>query len=146
MFINKITHFLVVVAVLLFCTTSSAEMKEERIISAGNAVTELIYALGAQEQLIAVDVTSHLPSHLALPKVGYHRQLSAEGLISMNPTRVVGSDEMGPTSTLNLLKQSGIKIDIVNTEASIDGLLKRVEQLAKITKKEHEHYRFKIKY
>jgi len=135
--IHKIQYFLIVATTLLFNANSIASSKEERIISAGNAVTELIYALGAQTQLVAVDVTSHLQANSTLPKVGYHRQLSAEGLISMAPTRVVGSDEMGPESTLTLLKQSGIKVDIVNTEASIEGLLKRVDQLANITQKEH---------
>ncbi|WP_084605276.1 heme/hemin ABC transporter substrate-binding protein [Psychromonas aquimarina] len=109
---------------------------QERIISAGGSVTELIYALDAQKSLVAVDVTSHLPQGQVLPKVGYHRQLSAEGLISLKPTRLIGSDEMGPESTLRLLKQSGVSVDIINTEATVAGLLKRVDQLAEVTHSE----------
>lgn len=51
----------------------------EKIVSAGASVTELIYALGAQSQLVGVDVTSVTPKESPLPKVGYHRALSAEG-------------------------------------------------------------------
>jgi len=132
-FINKRATVLTTIAMFFCVTFSFAQSTPARIISAGNAVTELIYALGAQEQLVAVDVTSHLPQESILPKVGYHRQLSAEGLIALNPSRVVGSDEMGPASTLKLLKQAGVEVDVVNTQASIEGLLKRVDQLAQIT-------------
>lgn len=136
MFIYKPMKLLVSMLLLSHCILSQAESVKPRIISAGNAVTELIYALDAQDQLIAVDVTSHLPKESVLPKVGYHRQLSAEGLIALNPTRIIGSDEMGADSTLVLLKQMNIKVDIINTEASIEGLLTRVDELAKITGKE----------
>lgn len=136
MFSNKPIKLLVSILLLSHSVLSQSETVKPRIISAGNAVTELIYALDAQDLLIAVDVTSHLPEDSELPKVGYHRQLSAEGLIALNPTRIIGSNEMGPDSTLVLLKQVGIKVDIINTEASIEGLLKRVDELAKITGKE----------
>lgn len=140
---SKLRSALLVTLMCFFSSHSFAESASTRIISAGNAVTELIYALQAQDQLVAVDVTSHLPKKSNLPKVGYHRQLSAEGLIALNPTRVVGSDEMGPESTLTLLKQMGIKVDIVNTEATTAGLLKRVDQLAKITNSEHNSEKLK---
>ncbi|WP_028866568.1 heme/hemin ABC transporter substrate-binding protein [Psychromonas hadalis] len=145
MFSNKLMKFIVSIVLLSHCILSQAASIKPRIISVGNAVTELIYALDAQDQLIAVDVTSHLPKESVLAKVGYHRQLSAEGLIALNPTRIIGSDEMGPDSTLVLLKQVGIKVDIINTEASIAGLLKRVDELAKITKKEKNSQALKAK-
>ena len=75
-----------------------------RVISAGAAITEIINALGAEQQLIAVDVTSKTLVADNIPKVGYHRQLSAESLIALAPTRIIGSDEMGPPKTLTLLR------------------------------------------
>ncbi|WP_070972086.1 heme/hemin ABC transporter substrate-binding protein [Vibrio sonorensis] len=104
----------------------------ERIVSAGSAVTELLVALGAQDKLVAVDVTSQLPSGLELPKVGYHRRLSAEGLLVLQPTRLIGSDEMGPDAALNQLKSAGINVDVVNTLATPEGLLERIDDIARI--------------
>ncbi len=104
----------------------------QRVVSAGGAVTELLLALDAQDSLIAVDVTSDLPQGLELPKVGYHRRLSAEGLLALSPTKVIGSDEMGPNTTLDQLKSAGVEIEIVNTEATVTGLLNRIEQIADI--------------
>ncbi|MFM2600627.1 hemin ABC transporter substrate-binding protein [Vibrio fortis] len=106
---------------------------QQRIISAGSAVTELVLALGAEDQLVAIDVTSRFPQSNKLPKIGYHRNLSAEGLIALQPTTLIGSDEMGPDTAISQLKSAGVDVEIVNTEASVEGLLKRIDQIAEIT-------------
>ncbi|TOP82031.1 hemin ABC transporter substrate-binding protein [Vibrio parahaemolyticus] len=104
----------------------------ERVVSAGSAVTELLLALDVKDSLVAVDVTSTLPQGMELPDVGYHRRLSAEGLLALSPTKLIGSDEMGPTTTLNQLKSAGVDVEIVNTEANVNGLLHRIDQIATI--------------
>lgn len=111
----------------------AADEAQQRIISAGSAVTELVLALGAEDQLVAIDVTSRFPQSDKLPKIGYHRNLSAEGLIALQPTTLIGSDEMGPDTAISQLKSAGVDVEIVNTEASVDGLIKRIDQIAKIT-------------
>ncbi|MCL9773874.1 heme/hemin ABC transporter substrate-binding protein [Vibrio methylphosphonaticus] len=109
----------------------------QNIISAGASVTELLFALKAQSQLVAVDVTSVLPPTLALPKVGYHRALSAEGLLAMHPDLIIGTDEMGPKPALEQLKQAGVKVEVVDTSANITGLKKRIDQIAVLTHTQH---------
>ena len=113
--------------------TTSNTLAGERIISAGAAVTELIIALEQQDKLVAVDVTSQLPSELALPKIGYHRQLSAEGLLALGADQLIGSDEMGPDAALAQLKSAGISVDVVNTKATAAGLLERIDEIAELT-------------
>ncbi|MET2898417.1 hemin ABC transporter substrate-binding protein [Vibrio rotiferianus] len=108
----------------------------ERVVSAGSAVTELLIALDAKDSLVAVDVTSQLPKEMELPKVGYHRRLSAEGLLALSPTKVIGSDEMGPSTTLEQLKSAGVDVEIVNTEANVEGLVDRIDQIANIMNRE----------
>ncbi|MHA2936996.1 heme/hemin ABC transporter substrate-binding protein [Vibrio sp. RC27] len=106
----------------------------ERIISAGSAITELVYALGASDQLVAVDVTSkHFIEGTELPQVGYHRQLSAEGLLALNPSYLIGSSEMGPQSTINTLKSSNVEVTVVPSGDSIEDLFQRIDVVAKIT-------------
>ena len=112
---------------------ASNALAGERIISAGAAVTELIIALEQQDKLVAVDVTSQLPSDLVLPKIGYHRQLSAEGLLALGADQLIGSDEMGPDAALDQLKSAGVSVDIVNTKATAAGLLERIDEIAELT-------------
>lgn len=119
-------------ASILFLLCANNLWAAERVISAGSSITELIFALGGQEQLIAVDVTSNEPRTRELPQVGYHRQLSAEGLLALNPTQLIGSDEMGPESTLRQLRSAGVKVSVINSDPDAQGLLERIDQIAQL--------------
>ncbi len=123
---------------LLIATTGVHAQQEEhsknRIISAGSSITELLVALGAKDQLVAVDITSRkFNSDEALPQVGYHRQLSAEGLMSLSPTHIIGSHEMGPENTLTLLKSGGIKVETVPSGDTEEDLFERIDKIAEVT-------------
>lgn len=124
---KSLSHWLAAITLFIFSPWLYAQ---ERIISAGSAVTEILVALGAQNKLVAVDVTSEIPNDLALPKIGYHRQLSAEGLLALAPTQLIGSSEMGPESTLQQLKGAGVNVEVVNDESTPQGLLARIDQIA----------------
>ena len=95
---------------LLFSATTQAA-EPVRLLSTGSSTTELVLALGAEQQLVAVDSTSDVPNNKGLPKLGYHRQLSAEGILSTQPSLVIGSEEMGPESVLNLVRQAGVTVE-----------------------------------
>ncbi|WP_412104881.1 heme/hemin ABC transporter substrate-binding protein [Vibrio mediterranei] len=114
----------------------SSATAAEKIVSAGASVTELIYALDAQSKLVGVDVTSVTPEGTTIPKVGYHRALSAEGLLALEPTLVIGSDEMGPKPALDQLSRVGVDVEVVDTSSTIDGLNHRIDQIAKLTNSE----------
>ncbi|MDC5820572.1 hemin ABC transporter substrate-binding protein [Vibrio europaeus] len=126
------------VTALSLSLLASTSFASERIVSAGSAVTELLIALNQQEKLVAVDVTSELPGSLQLPKIGYHRRLSAEGLLALGPNRLIGSDEMGPETALSQLRSAGVEVDIVNTKPTTEGLLERIDEIAALTQAEQQ--------
>jgi iron complex transport system substrate-binding protein len=122
-----------------FAANDDSATNDNRIISAGSSITELFYALGAQEQLVAIDVTSkHYDPDGALPQVGYHRQLSTEGLMSLTPTHLIGSHEMGPDTTLSQLSGAGIDVVTVPSGDTQSDLFKRIDDIAAITQTEEE--------
>lgn len=105
-----------------------------RIISAGSTVTEMLLALGAKHHMIAADLTSKaLVADTELPIVGYHRQLSAEGLLSLMPTHLLGSDEMGPETTLTLLQSAGVDVQALPSGNSLTDFNARIDKLATLT-------------
>lgn len=107
---------------------------QERMISAGSTITELFLALAATEQLVAVDLSSRgIITSPNIEQVGYHRQLSAEGLMALNPTRLIGSNEMGPETTLQLLTASQVDVITVPSGNSVDDLYQRIDIIAKLT-------------
>ncbi len=105
----------------------------ERIVSVNGTLTEIIYALGAQERLVGVDTTSRYPHEVeTLPNVGYQRSLSAEGILALTPDRVLASEAAGPPTVLEQLRTVGIEVDVIKTEESIEGVINKVRQVARL--------------
>lgn len=107
----------------------------ERVISVNAALTEIVVALDAADQLVAVDVSS-TAADPALPRLGYHRQLSAEGILAMNPDQVLAGDTAGPASTLATLRQAGIPVHVMANPQTGDALVTHIRTLARLLARE----------
>ena len=85
-----------------------------RLVTISGAITEVVYALGAQAQLVGSDTTSLYPAAAQhTPKVGYMRQLSAEGVLSLKPDAVIATTEAGPAVVLEQLRSAGVQVTLV---------------------------------
>ena len=85
-----------------------------RIITVGGAVTEMVFALGAGNRIIAVDSTSSFPAPVrALPQIGYSRALAPEGLIALQPDLLLMSEEAGPAQALAVLRAAGAPMAMI---------------------------------
>ena len=104
-----------------------------RIAVAGGSLTEVLYFLGAESRIVGVDTTSnHPPQASAFPSVGYVRALSAEGLLSLNPTLVLGEDDMGPPETLAAVRRAGVPVVGVPETHTAAGIVAKVRCVADI--------------
>ena len=82
---------------LLFSHAAAAAELPQRWVSSGGSLSEWVVRLGGEGKLVGVDTTSLHPQSLRqLPSVGYQRALSAEGVLSLRPDILIGSEEMGP--------------------------------------------------
>jgi iron complex transport system substrate-binding protein len=107
-----------------------AEPAPLRVISAGGAFTEIVFRLDAQALLVGTDTTSIYPAAAAtLPKVGYLRQLSAEGVLSLKPTLLLTASEAGPPTVLQQLRAAGVQIVQGDGRHSIEALRANVRLL-----------------
>lgn len=108
-----------------------AQAPEPRVVSVGGALTEIVYALGAQKTLVAVDTTStHPPEALKLARVGYQRQLSSEGVLSMRPSVVLATNEAGPPAVISQLKSAGVKFETVTAEHTFEEVRNKVRTVS----------------
>jgi iron complex transport system substrate-binding protein len=109
-----------------------------RIVSVGGALTETLYALGAQGDLVGVDTTSLYPDAArALPSVGYARNLSAEGVLSLRPTLVVASEDAGPPAVLRQLEAARVPVVVLGSDHRFEGVLTRTQKLAELSGRAH---------
>ncbi|MEF0942481.1 heme/hemin ABC transporter substrate-binding protein [Rhizobium sp. BR 362] len=99
-----------------------------RLVSVGGDVTEIIYALGEENRLIARDSTSTYPEAAAkLPDVGYMRALSPEGILAVNPTAIIAVDGSGPPEALAVLRNASVPFETMPQSYDRDGILKKID-------------------
>jgi len=118
---------------LVLATQALADELPRRWVSAGGAVSEWISALGGEQRLVGVDTTSQHPASLkALPGIGYQRQLSAEGILSLRPDVLVGTEEMGPPPVLAQIRKAGVRIELFSSRAELDAVDDNLKRLGSL--------------
>ena len=96
---------------------AQAPSKAVRLVTVGGAITEIVYLLGAQAQLVGTDTTSLYPlAAQKTAKVGYMRQLSAEGLLSLKPDAIIATTEAGPTVVLDQIRSAGVQVELIKVD------------------------------
>ncbi|MBB4200150.1 iron complex transport system substrate-binding protein [Rhodoblastus sphagnicola] len=118
-------------AVFMLCLRQIAPVAapaQERYVVVGGALTEIAYALGRQDAIVGVDATSLFPPQALKDKanVGYFRALSAEGVLSLRPTRILAVEGAGPPATLDALTASGASVQRVADQPTPDGVAQKI--------------------
>lgn len=105
---------------------------EQRLIAIGGDVTEIIYALNAQQSLVARDSTSLSPeAATSLPDIGYMRQLNAEGILALRPTLILASAQAKPSLALEQVANSGATVVMIPAENSLKGIDAKISAVAR---------------
>ncbi|EJF31568.1 MULTISPECIES: hemin ABC transporter substrate-binding protein [Enterobacteriaceae] len=103
----------------------------ERVVTIGGDVTEIAWALGAGQDVVARDSTSLHPDAVKkLPDVGYLRQLNAEGILAMRPTLVLASAQAQPSMALKQVEASKVKVVTVPAENNLESIDAKVAAVA----------------
>jgi iron complex transport system substrate-binding protein len=106
-----------------------------RIVSIGGAITEILYALGLEDRIIGIDITSIFPPRALKekPNVGYMRQLSPEGVLGLGPSLVLANDGSGPKEAVAVLESASVPFVRIPDHFSADGILERIRLVAAAT-------------
>lgn len=104
-----------------------------RTVSVGGSITEILYELGADQRIVAVDSTSQFPPRALSEKknVGYMRALSPEGVLGIAPSLILALQGSGPPQTMSVLHSAGIPIVMVGDDYSGEGILRKIDLVAK---------------
>jgi iron complex transport system substrate-binding protein len=106
-----------------------------RIVSIGGAVTEILYALGSERRVVAVDATSLYPPEAlkTKPNVGYFRQLSPEGVMGVTPSLIIAVDGAGPKEAVSVLEAASVPLVRVADAYDGEGILRKIRLIAHAT-------------
>lgn len=118
---------------LLVSHQAAAAELPQRWVSAGGALSEWVSALGGEAKLVGVDTTSQHPQSLkSLPSIGYQRSLSAEGILSLRPDILIGTEEMGPPPVISQVRSAKVQVELFSAQPDLPTLEKNVTHLGQL--------------
>lgn len=107
-----------------------------RIVSLAPSVTETLFALGAQDQLVAVSrYCDHPAAARALPRAGDYLRPSIETIVSLQPDVVIGVETPANREKVEELQRLGIRVEIV-PEHSLEDTWRSIRAVGKAAGKE----------
>lgn len=110
-----------------------------RIITLGGTVTEIVFALGSGDNVVAVDSSSSYPPQVSdLPQIGYQRRLSAEGVLALDPSLILATTEAGPSEAIQHLRDTGVDVLLLESDDSVEGVAEKIRGFAKALDREAE--------
>jgi iron complex transport system substrate-binding protein len=116
---------------IITITTTVTICAQERIITAGSAITETVCALGDCDRIIASDRTSLYPTQIQqLPSIGYRSGINAEGIISLKPTLIIAEKDYVEDAVLSQIASSNIKLIIIERKNDVNDTKKLIAQIA----------------
>lgn len=134
------TSLLLAITIVFFACngTGSASSESEasfadsaRIVSINGTVSEILVDLGLEEQIVGVDVASTYPERLQeKPKVGHSRQLTAEGVLALNPDVVIATTNDLKPEVKDQIVSAGAKVLVFDHEYSVEGAKGLIRTLA----------------
>jgi iron complex transport system substrate-binding protein len=120
----KKISILFVIPLLFACNQFGNKNKvtgKDRIVCVSKQLTELMFALHQGDKVVGLDLTSTYPPETKnITRVGYHRHLSAEGIISLDPTIVIHQNDVAPPEVMPQVSKVGIPIKVYPSAVNLD--------------------------
>ena len=136
---NYLKFFLILCLSFSLYPNCSKAKDSTKVVVAGGSLTEIIYFLNMESLLVGVDITSNFPEEAkSLPSVGYVRALSAEGILSLEPTLILGEDDTGPELVVKQIQNTGADLRIIEEDYTLKSIYKKLFCVAEILNYENE--------
>src|SRR6478672_1297356 len=121
-------------AITLSCgrfSNAPAQPGAERYVVISPIYNEIIWALGAHDKVVGVDLSSTYPPEIKNTQtVGYHRALSAEGILSLHPTAVIHDGNIGPPQVVEQIQSLNIPMKTFAAKNdSVDGAKALIKEI-----------------
>lgn len=124
---------------IMLLLSSAVQAAPQRIIALAPHITEMLYAIGAGDRLVAVSDYSDYPAAAAnLPRVASYASINLEAVLALKPDLVIAWRSGNPPADIMRLQQLGIAVafsdpltlDDIATELRLLGQLTAVESQA----------------
>lgn len=122
---------LLLTAFILPSAGTQSRAEPTRVLSVGGSITEIVYLLGEEERLVAVDSTSlYPPAARDLPNVGYLRRLAVEPILALAPDLIIADGDAGPEPVIEQLEAAGVALVRTDSTMDIPGVGRKIRAVA----------------
>ncbi len=117
--------------------TETTVIKTDRIISLNGSITETLAALNEAENIVGKDVTSTFPADLKAKDLGHVRSITAESILALQPSVVIGTSKDINPNLNDQLKKANISLIMIDQEYSVEGTKNLITSIATKLKKDN---------
>ena len=118
---------------LILLLNSSLAWAEQRIIALAPHITEMLYAIGAGDRLVAVSDYSDYPEQAAdLPSVANYASINIEAVLALQPDLVIAWRTGNPQADVKRLQQLGIEVAF-SDPLTLDDIAEELIMLGELT-------------
>jgi len=112
--------------------TAETEISDStKIVSTNGTLSEILVALGFEDNIVGVDVASTYPASLQLkPKIGHNRDISAEGVLALGADVAVGIADVVKPEVIEQIRATGTKFLLFDHDYSVDGAKQLIRAVA----------------
>ena len=153
--IRRIAALLIAALALVACGTDAEEAAPDaftgadgvvsdvsdrsRVVALSGDLTEILFAIGQGEAVVGVDVTTVHPAEaIGIPIVGVGRFITAEGVLSVDPTLVLADAQSGPASALEQIRAAGVPVVVLPVVTDFPGLYDKISTIGALFGSEDE--------
>lgn len=135
---GRLAIFLLLLSVMLLtaCQTAAEDTsvvkRYERIVSLSGSITETLFALGQEDKLVGIDVTSTYPAEgvAGLPQLGHVRNLNVEAVLGLQPDLVIAEASDAGTAALQALEEAGLEILVLSGAHTLEKPIEQAQLLS----------------
>ena len=104
----------------------------KRIISLAPSITEILFTLGLNEEIVGVTDFCDFPkAALSKPRIGGFLSPDIERIISLKPDLIIGTRDGNRMETIQRLNDLGFSVYLVDSKG-FDGVIKTIENIGEI--------------
>lgn len=102
----------------------------ESIIPLSGSLAEIVYTLGVGGHVVARDITATFEQAEDLPVVSRGHDISAEGVLSLQPDLVLAETNSGPQTALDQIAAAGVTVVVFEPATGIEDVADRIAAVA----------------
>lgn len=102
-----------------------------RIIPLNGDIAEVVWALGLGGNVVGTDTSATYPAAAAAStKIGYQRTLSAEGILALKPSLIIGNENAGPPAVIDQLRSAGVTVVLFKHPSTLDAIPQKIRDIS----------------